>query len=96
MATIKTKVADFTGIRASVKFVKGVGATNDPWLIKWFEDHDYIVESDANENKPKPIEDMTVDEMRDYMESIGKGAYVRNIRDRKKMLSRIKTVLEQE
>lgn len=93
MATINTNVKNFTGIRAGVMFTKGVGHTDDPWLIKWFKDHGYVV---VEERKPKSIEDMTVEEMRSYMESIGKGAYVRNIKDRKKMLSRIKTVMEQE
>lgn len=35
---------DYTGISASVPFCGGVGETNDPYLIKWFKDHEYTVE----------------------------------------------------
>lgn len=35
---------EYTGVSASVLFCKGVGETEDPYLIKWFRDHGYTVE----------------------------------------------------
>lgn len=48
---IYTPVKDFNGIRASVRFVKGVGETNNPQLIEWFKQNGYVVEKGD-----KPIE----------------------------------------
>ena len=41
---IYAPVKDTNGVKASVRFVNGVGETNDPHLIKWFETHGYRVE----------------------------------------------------
>ena len=46
---IYAPVKDFNGWRGNVRFVNGVGETDDPALIKWFETHGYKV----------PIEDDT-------------------------------------
>lgn len=35
---------EYTGVSASVPFCNGVGETNDPYLIKWFREHGYIVD----------------------------------------------------
>ena len=35
---------EYTGVSASVPFCNGVGETEDPYLIKWFREHGYIVE----------------------------------------------------
>lgn len=64
MAIIKTKVPNFTGIRASVYFRNGVGSTTDTRLIDWFRTHGYIVETEAEVNKEpeqtaKPIKNKT-------------------------------------
>lgn len=40
---IYAPVKDFNGWRGNVRFVNGVGETNDPSLIKWFETHGYKV-----------------------------------------------------
>ena len=44
MAKIYTKVEGYTGIRAGVPFVNGVGETADPYLLGWFRAHGYTVE----------------------------------------------------
>ena len=41
---IYAPVKDFNGWRGNVRFVNGVGETNDPKLIQWFETNGYIVE----------------------------------------------------
>ena len=41
---IYAPVKQTNGVRASVRFVNGVGETDDPRLIKWFVDHGYTVE----------------------------------------------------
>ena len=40
---IYAPVKDFNGWRNNVRFVNGVGETNDPTVIKWFETHGYKV-----------------------------------------------------
>lgn len=40
---IYAPVKDFNGLRGNVRFVNGVGETDDPHLIKWFETHGYKV-----------------------------------------------------
>ena len=42
---IYAPVKDFNGCRGNVRFINGVGETNDPCLIKWFETHGYTVEN---------------------------------------------------
>lgn len=34
----------YTGMSASVSFCNGVGETNDPHLLKWFQSHGYEVD----------------------------------------------------
>lgn len=41
---IYAPVKDTNGVRASVRFVNGVGETDDPHLIGWFKSHGYGVE----------------------------------------------------
>ncbi len=43
MAKIICPNKEYTGVSASVSFCNGVGETEDIRLIKWFEDHGYIV-----------------------------------------------------
>ena len=40
---IYAPVSDFNGIRGNVRFINGVGETDDPKLINWFETHGYKV-----------------------------------------------------
>ena len=41
---IYAPVKDANGVWASVRFVNGVGETDNPKLIKWFETHGYTIE----------------------------------------------------
>lgn len=43
---IYAPVKDANGVWASVRFVNGVGETNNPALIEWFKKHNYRVEYD--------------------------------------------------
>ena len=40
---IYAPVKDFNGLRGNVRFINGVGETDDPKMIKWFESHGYKV-----------------------------------------------------
>jgi hypothetical protein len=44
MAKILSPNKQYSGISASVKFVDGVGETDNPNLIDWFKSHGYEVE----------------------------------------------------
>ena len=48
MVRIFAPVKDFNGESASVRFENGIGETDRPSLVKWFEKHGYTVE------KPDP------------------------------------------
>lgn len=52
MAKIYAPNPRYSGISASVKFVNGVGETDDPRLIKWFKSKGYKVE-DVKKNTKK-------------------------------------------
>lgn len=41
---IYAPVKTVTGTWASVRFVNGVGETDDPYLVEWFKKHGYRVE----------------------------------------------------
>ena len=41
-------VKDFDGLRNNVRFVKGVGETDNPTVIEWFRTHGYTVEKCEN------------------------------------------------
>lgn len=44
---IYAPVKDANGVYASVRFVNGVGETNNPHLIEWFRSHGYKVVQDS-------------------------------------------------
>lgn len=44
----------YTGISAGVTFKEGVGYTDSPYLIAWFRENGYVVDSD-NEPAAEPI-----------------------------------------
>ena len=44
MAIIKAPNAQYTGISAGVAFQQGIGETDDPHLIAWFQERGYQVE----------------------------------------------------
>ena len=51
MAKIFAPNKKYNGISAGVKFVNGVGETNDPRLIKWFKSKGYKVEKVKSKSK---------------------------------------------
>ena len=55
MAKIFAPNKKYNGISAGVKFVNGVGETNDPRLIKWFKSKGYKVEDVKPKSKPKTV-----------------------------------------
>lgn len=63
MAQIIAPNKDYTGVSASVTFVKGVGETSDAYLIEWFKEHGYtVIEDEAAEVQPvTPEEDPATD-----------------------------------
>ncbi|WP_036709362.1 hypothetical protein [Paenibacillus pinihumi] len=44
MAKVIAPNSQYTGLSASVMFVKGVGETDDEYLLGWFEEKGYTVE----------------------------------------------------
>ena len=44
MAVIKAPNEEYAGVSAGVVFEKGVGHTDDEYLIRWFGEHGYQVE----------------------------------------------------
>lgn len=57
MAQIIAPNKDYTGVSASVTFVKGVGETSDAYLIEWFKEHGYtVIEDEAAEVSPEASE----------------------------------------
>lgn len=97
MATIKTKVPGFTGIRAGVHFKNGVGITNDRHLIDWFIQHGYEVDKTYSggipvkyerefKEPPKPLEEMTAKELREYIKSIGFGNEMGPLKNRDRLI----------
>lgn len=70
MAKIHAPNKQYNGVSASVTFVNGVGETDKPELLEWFESHGYEVESVKSENVAlKTIEEMTVPELIIYAKS---------------------------
>lgn len=61
MAKIYAPNKQYCGVSASVSFVNGVGETDDPNLIEWFEDHGYKVEG-VTEKEPE-VEETDIDKM---------------------------------
>jgi hypothetical protein len=57
MAKIYAPNKQYSGISASVAFIKGVGETDNPTLLEWFRSHGYVVEEEEEEeeeNKQDP------------------------------------------
>lgn len=42
----------YTGMSASVSFCNGVGETNNPHLLKWFQSHGYEIEGLLGSEEP--------------------------------------------
>lgn len=70
---IYAPVKDFSGLRNNVRFVNGVGETDNPNLIKWFESHGYKVALEDNYVKPVinpviPVVNDQIDEVKDEID----------------------------
>lgn len=99
---IYAPVKTATGVWCSVHFRNGVGETDNPRLIEWFKSHGYKVEEvktyepsivlneavDAIEDKEP--EDMTPNELREWMKANGYGSKIKNIRNKEKLLEIIR------
>lgn len=120
---IYAPVKDANGIYASVRFVNGVGETDNPRLIEWFRSHGYklsgkftttdntdiieeskpfeVVPTGENDkfesenetvemmgysDKEKSFENMTPNELRQWMMENGFGSKIRNTRNKEKLL----------
>lgn len=104
MALIKTKVPHFNGYRASVLFRNGIGRTDDTRLIAWFRNNGYIVETERTdevvelvkepepvqelERPVKPLEQMTVEELRATAKR--NGILLGTLKNREKLIERLK------
>jgi len=115
---IYAPVKDANGVYASVRFVNGVGETDNPHLIDWFKSHGYTVQLDDEQvadngnietestemsvenvadepeepemmgyaDKPKTLEEMNPNELREWAKVNGKGLLIKNIRNKEKLL----------
>lgn len=94
---IYAPVKDFNGVRAGVRFVNGVGESNDEYMVRWFELHGYKVEKCEEpleailEQCDEPnFDTMTPNELRDWAKANGLGNQIKNIRNREKLLEIIR------
>lgn len=90
---IYAPVKDANGIYASVLFVNGVGETDNPTLIKWFENHGYTTEKcdysteNSMEKCDRPdFTSMTPDELREWLIEHGYGAKIKNTKNKDKLI----------
>ena len=100
---IYAPVKDFNGLRNNIRFVNGVGETDDTNALAWFQSHGYkvaITETPTFTEVVKPIEtvksdepdfdSMTPDELRNWGRANGFGAKIRNTRNKEKLLEIIR------
>jgi hypothetical protein len=101
---IYAPVKDANGVWCSVLFVNGVGETDNPHLIEWFRKHNYKLEDVKKVDVVEPIveptetievtepnfDDMTPNELREWMKANGYGSKIKNIRDKEKLLNIIR------
>ena len=94
---IYAPVKDFNGLRNNVRFINGVGETNNSMEIEWFKSRGYTIEKlvekcdepleIALENCEEPdFEAMTPLELRDWMRENGYGSKIKNTRNKEKLL----------
>ena len=103
---IYAPVKDFNGWRNNIRFVNGVGETDNPILISWFQSRGYEIVDESHvfrvEKCENPLEtalekcdepnfdDMTPNELREWMKANGLGSQVKNIRNKEKLLEIIR------
>ena len=97
---IYAPVKGTNGVYASVRFVNGVGETDNPRLIEWFEQHGYKIEKSlekCEETIEKSVEkcdevdqpdfdSMTPLELRDWAKANGFGSQIKNTRNKEKLI----------
>lgn len=83
MAKIYAPNKEYNGVTASVAFANGVGETEKPELVSWFQEHGYkVVEPE------KSPDDMTVPELKAYAD--GKGIDIGDATKKEDILAKIK------
>lgn len=91
---IYAPVKDFNGLRNNVRFVDGVGETEDIGLVNWFKSRGYKVEKSVEKSVEKcdehDFDSMTPNELRDWMKENGLGSKIKNIRNKEKLLEIIR------
>lgn len=98
-------VKDFNGLRNNVRFINGVGETDNPIVIEWFRTNGYEVESQRIEIVPiAPLQEsemleyaaqpdfdsMTPIELREWAKENGFGGQIKNTRNKEKLLEIIR------
>lgn len=94
---IYAPVKDFNGLRNNVRFINGVGETDNPQVIEWFKRHGYVIEKSLEkrddfvekslEKCDEPDFDaMTPNELREWMRANGYGSKIKNTRNKEKLL----------
>ena len=53
---IYAPVKDFNGLRNNVRFVNGVGETDNMVVVSWFQSHGYLVEEESHMVTLDPLE----------------------------------------
>ena len=103
---IYAPVKDFNGWRNNVRFVNGVGETDNPQMIEWFQSHGYEIVDESHiitvekcdEVPEKSLEkcdemdfdNMTPLELRDWAKAHGLGGVIKNTRNKEKLLELIR------
>ena len=73
---IYAPVEDANGVWASVRFVNGVGETDNPHLVEWFRNHGYKIDNDeinlviesTNDQIEEVVDEIEEDELMGYAE----------------------------
>lgn len=106
---IYAPVTNASGVWATVRFVNGVGETDDPRLLKWFAEHGYKLDESTGLTAKKPktgepetlsqrlgvnVDVMTDQELRAWMKDNGYGKVMRGTKDREKLIAMLERSLE--
>lgn len=65
MAKVTAPNKEYTGLSAGVSFVNGVGETDNPHLLEWFQERGYQVE-ESKQPEATPIKKMKVEELKEH------------------------------
>lgn len=91
---IHAPVTSTTGVRATVRFINGVGKTDDPHLIEWFREKGYRLEEEekpiyeflADKYPGVDFMSMDVPELREWMRENGYRMIIGNWKKKDKLL----------